>query len=318
MRTPPSTAFLDQVRQANLIEAVIAEDTALRQEGRLLKGRCPLHGDTDASLAVYPENQSFYCFGCDAGGDVFSWVMARNGTGFAEALDHLADRAGIPRRPLKEEDRKHLEAERELRRQVQLALDQAATFYEQRLWGPTGEKARHYLQGRGFTEETMRQFRMGWASGGQELQKHLAMQGIPIEAMQKAGLLASYPGAAGGYYDLLHDAVVVPIREYHQVVSLYGRIITTGEKSPHRYLNGRTNTGLFNWDSLRGQKTVILPEALIDAISFAQVGFPNVTVAYGTRGFSEAHAVRLKNAGVTEVILAFDSDADTTDRKSVV
>lgn len=314
MRTPQQSAFLDLVRQANLIETVIAEDVALRQEGKLLVGRCPLHGDTDASLKVYPENQSYYCFGCGSGGDVFAWTMALRGLSFVQALDHLADRAGIVRKPLKPEEAERLEKDREVSRQAQTALQEAAAFYEQRLWGPTGGKAMTYLKGRGFTEETIRKWHIGWAPGGQELQRHLALKQIPIEAMQRAGLLASYSGA-NGYYDLLNQAVVVPITEYHRVVSLYGRLVDPPEKgSRHRYLNGRTNTGLFNWDQLRGHKEAVLTEAILDAVSFDQVGFHNVTVAYGTLAFTEDHAIKLKNLGIEKVTLAFDSDPDTDDQ----
>ena len=303
----PPRDYSEAVRQANPIESVIAGDTPLRKEGALLKGRCILHADgNSASLAVYPDSQSFFCFGCHQGGDVFSWVAARDGVDFLTALDALADRAGIQRRQMSTAEQAEFRRTQLLRRQATEALQLAASYYEEHL--QPGTKAWRYLvETRGLTEETIRQFRMGYAPGSQELQKRLVARTIPLEAIQRAGLVTSYPTATSGYLDLLGHAVVVPILEHHQVHNLYGRIITPAD-NPHRYLHGRVEA-IFNWDNVRGARSVILTEAIFDALSIVQAGYPAVTCTYGT-AYREALALRLKQAGTEELILAFDADPD--------
>ena len=312
MRSNQAQAYLDTVRARNLIEEVVGQDTELKREGTRLRGACPIHGDSNPSLVVYPENQSWHCYGCDKGGDVFAWMQARNGVDFWAAVDLLAERKGIERRQVSAQEKAALEALQTERRALREMLTEAARFYASQLWQPLGQKARDYLAGRGFYDATLKAFNVGYAAGGTSLQGHLRSKGYADELIDKAGLLGRPRPSDGLRQDFFWQRVIFPVYDGGSVSNLYGRAVDPDGKPAHLYLSGK-NSGLFNWDEASRHREVFLTEGVIDALSLHQAGFGNVIASYGTAGFREEFALRLKRAGIERVYLTFDSDAELDD-----
>ena len=211
LRSSQAQAYLDMVRARNPIEEVVGQDTELRREGTRLRGACPLHGDTSPSLVVYPENQSWHCFGCQKGGDVFSWMQARNSVDFWTAVDLLAERKGIERRQISAAERQQLEDQQSERRALRELLTEAARFYAEQLWQPLGKTAREYLAGRGFTDATLKSFGIGYAAGGISLQGHLRGKGYSDALIDKAGLLGRPRQSDGLRQDFFWQRVIFPV-----------------------------------------------------------------------------------------------------------
>jgi DNA primase catalytic core len=301
--------YIEQVKTRNPVEEVIGQEVQLHKEGVRLRGACPLHGDTAPSLVVYPENGTWWCFGCNQGGDVFSWAQFRHNLDFWGACDLLAERKGIERRQVSAGERAALEAAQVERRQLREVLTEAGRFYAAQLWQPLGEPARAYLSNRGFTEATLKAFVVGFAAGGVSAQGHLRQKGYSQEIIAKAGLLGRPRPSDGLQQDFFWQRVIFPVYDGGSVSNLYGRSIDPEGKPAHLYLAGK-NSGLFNWDEASRHREVFLTEGIIDALSLHQAGFHNVIASYGTAGFKEEFALRLKRAGVERVYLTFDSDAD--------
>jgi len=146
--------------RVDLVE-LIGERVRLRRSGRNYVGLCPFHPEKTPSFYVSPERQMFYCFGCQTGGDAFRWIMLTQGIGFAEALQVLAERAGV-RLPEREETPAQRRARRE-RERILEALEWAARFYQHQLRAEGGAAARAYLERRGLDAATVERFRLGWA-----------------------------------------------------------------------------------------------------------------------------------------------------------
>ena len=313
MRSNQAQAYLDTVRSRNPIEEVVGQDTELKREGTRLRGACPIHGDSNPSLVIYPESQSWHCYGCDKGGDVFAWMQARNGVDFWAAVDLLAERKGIERRQVSQAERQQLEALQTERRALREILTEAARFYASQLWQPLGKQAREYLAGRGFSEATLKSFNIGYAAGGTALQGHLRSKSYADELIDKAGLLGRPRPSDGLRQDFFWQRVIFPVYDGGSVSNLYGRAVDPDGKPAHLYLSGK-NSGLFNWDEASRHREVFLTEGIIDALSLHQAGFGNVIASYGTAGFREEFGLRLKRAGVEKVYLTFDSDAEADEQ----
>ena len=303
-------AFKEEVRSKNDIVEVISSYVKLEHRGNRYVGLCPFHSEKTPSFHVIPALQIYHCFGCKASGDVFKFIQEREHMTFYEALVFLAKRARVPlpreeRTP--EEERRYQE-----RRAMYEALDMAARFFQNQLFAEAGEKARAYLQSRGITEETMRQFRLGWAPGHGSLFRALKGRFSP-ETLQRAGLILPRR-EGGGYMDAFFDRVMFPITDLTgRVIGFGGRIL---EGDAPKYKN-TAETPLFvkrhvlfglaqAKEAIRASNQAILVEGYMDVITPHQAGIKNVIAPLGTALTDEQ--CRLLRQQAEQVVVAFDSD----------
>ena len=233
-----STSSLDtkeQVRQATDIVDLIGQYLTLRREGRSYKALCPWHDDTNPSLQINPERQSWKCWVCDIGGDVFSFIMQREGITFPEAISMLAERAGIELKSFPG---------------AQSAAAGKKSLYEVAAWAenefhrclttdPIGDAARTYLQQRGITKESIEQFHLGFAPNEWDwLLRRANADGISISNLIKIGLLAT-SSRTGRQYDRFKGRVLFSIRDtQHRPIAMGGRILPEYEdEKAAKYIN---------------------------------------------------------------------------------
>lgn len=303
-----------RVREANDIVAVVSDYVQLRKAGNRLIGLCPFHNERTPSFSVSREKQLFYCFGCHAGGNVFTFVMKLEGVDFREAVRRLANRAGID---VAYEDESPVQrAARERRERAYEANELAMAYYKHVLMDtPQGAEARSYLAKRGIGREASEKFGIGYApQGWNSLVSALAKRGIMPQAAVECGLALADRGT-GRIYDRFRNRVMFPI------VNLYGRVIGFGGRahdgSSPKYLNSpesavfskRMNLYGINLaaDSIRGSGKAVLVEGYIDVISSAMVGLPNTVATLGTAMTVEQAKLIARLAN--EVVLCYDGDA---------
>jgi DNA primase len=304
---------IDEIKARLDIVDVIGSYVQLQKAGRSYKAVCPFHSERTPSFFVSPERQSWHCFGaCGEGGDVFSFVMKKEGLEFREALSLLAERAGVP---LPERRRAEEDAERERLRQ---ANEAAAQYYHRLLLdSQEGRRARQYLEERGLDRGTLQDFQLGFASTGWEnLLRHLRDRGYHQEELLTAGLLTS---GERGPRDLFHERIMFPITDMRgRVVGFGGRSLPSEgqEESQPKYLN-TAQTVLFDKGSLlygldkakediRREGSAVIVEGYMDAIAAHQHGYTNVVASMGT-ALTERQ-VRLLKRFARDVVLALDAD----------
>ena len=214
---------IDQVRAGvDIVEVIREYVPSLKSAGRSVKGLCPFHSEKSASFHVHPEKGLYKCFGCGEAGDVIAFIVKMEQVGFSDALQMLADRAGI--RLVRDVAAKpEIEG---IREKLFRVLESARGLYEQQLWdGRTGQAARAYLDGRAIREDTSRWFRLGYASsGGNAIFEQLVKKGFSIELCQQAGLASR--SAAGRFYDPMFGRLVFPILDsFGHVIGFGGRVL---------------------------------------------------------------------------------------------
>ena len=299
-----------EVKSKLSIVDVVGETVTLKKAGTTFKGLCPFHGEKTPSFVVTPARESWKCFGCGLGGDVFSFVMQRDGLTFPEALRQLAAKAGVE---IDERTRRE-DAHKARLRQV---LDHAIAFYHAVLTGSkAGEAARAYLLGRGFTDETIATHQLGWAPGGWDtLVTQLgAKRDVRAEELAEVGL-ASQRQRGPGFYDKFRSRVIFPIRDQNgHAVGLGGRLLEgEGPKylnSPATPLFDKSRT-LYLIDRAKGpiRKTgqAVIVEGYTDALMAHQAGFDNVVASLGTA--LTPGQVGLLTRYARRIALAYDVDA---------
>jgi DNA primase len=303
-------SVIDEVKQKIDIIDIIGQHITLTKSGRTFRGLCPFHGEKHPSFYVYPEQQSWHCFGCNTGGDVFSFIMKKQGIDFGEALRELAQRAGVTI-PTRFEPGAESEE-----RQKLYDINQAAVLYFQSLLNsPAGEKARNYVEKRGFTAETVKNFQLGYSLNIWEaLKKYLTDRGYSEEAMLKAGLIIE--GEEGKKtHDRFRDKLMFPIADAR------GRIIGFGARvlddSLPKYINS-PQTPIFDKsgslyavnlakEAVREQGLAVIVEGYMDVITAHQNGFSNVVASMGT-SVTEKQINTLKRI-TKNITLALDADA---------
>ncbi|MEZ4238895.1 MAG: DNA primase [Myxococcota bacterium] len=310
-RIPRET--VDAVRERTDIAEVIGRHVALARRGRNLVGLCPFHQEKTPSFNVIPDKGIYHCFGCQAGGDVFRFLMTLEGLSFVEAVKELAAPVGITI-----EERELTVAERKALRQRATAfevLDAAAGFFEAQLWtSAEGAPAREYLEGRGMTPEQARSARLGWApSGWSRLIDHLHRQGFDPEVLAEAGV-ARPRREGGGYYDTLRERVIVPIRDERGRVIAFGGRLLQGEGP--KYLNTpetriyEKSKVLYGLDVARHpiqqRGRVLVVEGYFDVLSLQQAGYGEAVATCGT-ALTEAHLDRIRRL-TRDVVLVMDAD----------
>ena len=299
--------YIQEVVRRNDIEEVVGQYVQLRRRGRTLTGLCPFHNEKTPSFVVYPETQSFYCFGCGAAGDVINFVRKYNNLGYVESVKQLAARAGMP---LPEEDDKESRARQRL---LEINRCAARYFYEQ-LNARTPEAAiarRYWREKRGLSDAAIRRFGLGYApedfTGLLHYLRHL---GFSEEELEHSGLVKR--SAKGNLYDIFRHRVMVPIIDVRgAIIAFGGRVL---DDSKPKYINSpetmvyKKSRTLFalNVAKKSPNKRYILCEGYMDVISMHEAGFDTAVCACGTALTPEQ--VKLLTEYANEVVLSYDSD----------
>ncbi len=301
-----------EIKDAASLEEVIGQYVKLVQRGKNLLGLCPFHADTKPSFTVSPDKGIFHCFGCGAGGNVFSFLMQYHRLTFPEAVQELARRYGIP---ITFKDLGPEGSQQARKRQAAYEMHSlAAAFYEATLKGPEGKTGREYLTKRGLTSEVITAFHLGYAPDEWDaLRRHLQNRGVSLEAAQEVGLLLARP--QGGYYDRFRSRIMFPIQDRQgRVIAFGGRIVGEGEpkylNSPESalYSKGRLLYGLPQaQEALRQTGVALVVEGYLDLLALRVHGIANVLATLGTALTREQ--VRLLKGTASRAVLVFDGDA---------
>lgn len=301
--------FLDEIRAATDIVELIGPYVKLKKKGKNWFGLCPFHNEKTPSFSVNRERAMYYCFGCGAGGNAITFLIEHDGMSFPHAVEELAGRAGIPL------PKRRVDAGTEQWDEIRAALEQAATFYQEKLKEPAGREAVAYLKARGITGTTAKAFRLGFAPARwDELQRHQDSRGVSISIMEQAGLIKSREG--GGYYDTFRNRLIFPFMDRRGRISGFGARLLSDEEEGPKYLNS-PETPLFRKgnvlyglaqavDALLKEERVLLVEGYFDMLSLYQAGIRGVVAASGT-AFTDKQAVILKRL-IKRVLLLFDAD----------
>ncbi len=301
---------IDDLRERTDIVEIISEHVQLKKAGRLFKGLCPFHDEKTPSFVVDPVKQVYHCFGCREGGNVYNFLMKKEGLEFREAVEKLAQREGyqlhyegVDRDYRKREGRKE-----KLYRLHQLACD----LYRKMLHSSGGSRAREYLAGRGLKEETWKLFSVGYAPGKWDFLYRRAVQnGFTPQEIMESGLFVR---SEKGVYDRFRDRIIFPIEDQQdRIVGFGGRIIDQGEpkyiNSPETLIYVKSKH-LYNLNRARREIMregyAIVVEGYTDVIFLHQAGIKNVVATLGT-ALGEEH-FRLLSRITEKVILAFDAD----------
>src|SRR5215204_5948200 len=299
-----------EVKSKLAVIDVVGETVSLKKAGTTYKGLCPFHGEKTPSFVVTPARESWHCFGCGLGGDIFSFVMQRDGLTFPEALRQLAAKAGVEI----DERTKREDARRARLRQV---LDTTIAFYHAVLTGSkVGEPALAYLKERGFTDDTISTYQLGWAPAGWDVMARQlqAKRDIRGEELVEVGL-ASPSQRGRGVIDKFRARVIFPIRDQNgHAVGLGGRLL---EGEGPKYLNSPA-TPLFDKSRtlylidrakgpIRKSGQAVIVEGYTDALMAHQAGFDNVVASLGTA--LTPGQVALLTRYARRIALAYDVDA---------
>lgn len=298
--------FLERLRDATEIEDLISSYVNLRRTGRNLVGLCPFHSEKTPSFVVYPETQSFYCFGCHAGGDAVGFVKEMEHLDYPDAIKFLAQRAGVA---LPEEGMDDTRSKKRLR--ILEANREAARFFHESLLAPHGKSALEYLINRGLTPSTVKRFGIGYAPAGWDgLYKHLSAKGFNEYELFEAFLCGK--GRNGGFFDQFRNRIMFPILDTRgNVIGFGGRNL--GENGP-KYLNS-AQTPVFNKSvhlyALHIAKAtksdfLVLAEGYMDVVAIHQAGFDNAVATLGTSLTPDQ--ARLISRCKSKVVIAYDSD----------
>ncbi|MGA3102762.1 MAG: DNA primase [Terracidiphilus sp.] len=312
--------FAQTVKQQADIVKVIESYIRLRKAGaQRFTGLCPFHKEKTPSFSVHAGQQFFYCFGCQATGDVFSFVGKIENVGFPEAVRIVAQKCGIPL-PKREFSSPEEAAGARLRTKLLELHETAAAWFEEQLRGPGGALAREYLAGRGMTEEGIKRFRIGYAPDGFHA-LHERLGGVADEeTLRASGLFSSKEqgdGGQGPIYDRFRKRVMFPIaNEGGRVIAFTARTLETGEKAGAKYINSpetplySKGQVLFNLDkakpAIRALEFALMVEGQMDCISVFLAGIQNVIATSGT-AFTEQQVAILKRH-TQNVVVSFDPD----------
>lgn len=299
--------FLTELMLKTDIEDLISSYVTLRKRGNTLVGLCPFHNEKTPSFTVYPQTQSFYCFGCGAGGDAVTFIKSIENLDYVDAVGLLAQRAGMS---MPREDYHADNSLSKKRRRILEANREAARFYHSYLMSGEGKEALEYYHNRKITDRTITKFGLGYApKEWDSLLKHLKSKGFSISEMVDAGLVKQN---SKGYYDMFINRVMTPIIDVKgNVIAFGGRVL---DDSKPKYINtGETlvykkTNELFGLNFAKESKenSLILCEGYMDVIAMHQAGFDNAVAGCGTALTPEQ--IKLISRYSDEVILIYDSD----------
>jgi len=304
--------IIEEVRLNSDVVDIIGSYVHITRKGGSHFGLCPFHHEKTPSFSVSKDKQMYYCFGCGAGGNVFSFVMAYENYTFVEAVKYLADKAHIDL------------PEPEVSAQVRAAMNYKSRLYEMNklaaryfymmLRKEYGQVALRYIEGREISSDIMKQFGLGYSTQFRDdLYKHLKAKGYSDKELFDGGVLLEDKRKQGTYYDRFFNRLMFPIFDVHsRVIAFGGRVLGDGQP---KYLNS-PETQLFNKSrNLYGlniarksrEKFMILVEGYMDVIALHQAGFDNSIASLGT-AFTGGHGHLIKRY-VDEIIISFDSDS---------
>lgn len=299
--------FLDELRMANDITSVVSSYVSLKRSSRNMVGLCPFHSEKSPSFTVFSDTQSYYCFGCGAGGDVITFIKGVENLEYIEAVKFLAQRAGL-RMP---EDSVNDAAAR-LKEKTYKINKLAAKFYYEQLISPVGKRGLDYFASRKLDPKTIKRFGLGYAPDGwTNLVDFLRSQGFSDKDMVAAGV-AAVSQKSGRVYDYFRNRVMFPIIDLRgNVIAFGGRVL--GDEKP-KYLNSpdtpvfKKTKNLFALNLAKASKDrrMILAEGYMDVIALHQAGFDNTVASLGTALTSEQ--ARMISNYADEVVIAYDSD----------
>ena len=303
-----SDDIVEEVRMRNPIVDVIGSYVQLKKSGSNYFGLCPFHNERTGSFSVSPQKQMYYCFGCHAAGNVITFVMQYENYSFQEALQYLADRAGMT---LPEEtESREAKAARDQRGILLEMHKEAAVFYHHYLKSDEGKTGYAYLKARALTDDTIRAFGLGFAGPRPDLlYRYLRSKGYNDQQMKDAGLVSFNERGA---FDRFWNRVIFPIMDANShVIGFGGRVLGDGKP---KYLNSPEtmifdkSRNLYGLNAARRtrEKYFIICEGYMDVIALHQAGFTNAVAALGT-SFTPQHGAVIRRY-VKEVILCFDSD----------
>ncbi|MGN0463781.1 MAG: DNA primase [Acutalibacteraceae bacterium] len=304
-----SDEFLEQLRANNDIVSVISPYVELRRRGKNLVGLCPFHNEKTPSFTVYPDSQSFYCFGCGAGGEVISFVRRIENLDYYEAVKSLADRSGISMPDDGYDDSLIVKRKRMLEMNKE-----AAKFFYKTLMSDRGKEALNYYLNRGYTISTIKHFGLGYAPDSWHgLLNHLKSLGYSYEEIYEADLAKkSTKNGKINYYDNFRNRVMVPIINVRgQIIAFGGRVL---DDSKPKYVNTsdtlvyKKSLGVFalNFAKNENDGSLLLVEGYMDVIALHQAGFTNAVAALGTAFTPEM--AKLLSRYASEILLCFDND----------
>jgi DNA primase len=303
-------SVIDEVKERLDIVDVISSYVALKKAGHNYKALCPFHSEKTPSFVVFPDTQTWKCFGCGAGGDLFSFVMRQENVEFGEALRSLAARAGVSLAPRDEGAASETRLRDRLRKLNALAADY---FHHLLLHSPEGAKARSYLDKRGILDETRKRFQLGCARDDwQALGDHLTKKGYSWQDLLQAGLVVERQG--GGYYDRFRHRLIFPIRNRAGYVVGFGARAL--DDSLPKYLNS-PQTAIFDKSgvlygidqakrAIREQGCAVIVEGYMDVLMAHQHGRNNVVASMGT-ALTEKQ-IRVIKKLTKRLVLALDAD----------
>lgn len=305
-------SVVDEVKERLDIVEVIGRHVHLQKSGRYFKGLCPFHTEKTPSFYVFPDNQGWHCFGCNKGGDLFTFVMDFEGLDFRTALEELARRAGVELQPRTPEQ---VEAESESERLRHLLEAAAAYYHTLLLTAPQTVHARAYLEKRGFTRETITTFQLGCSLNDWDATRaYLSGKGFSIEEQIKAGMLVEREGS--GTFDRFRNRLMIPICDRRgRVIAFGGRVLNPDDQpkymnSPQSVLFDKSSV-LFGYhlanQAIREADAAIIVEGYMDVMIPHQAGYKNIVAPMGT-ALTEQHLQQLQRL-TKRFILALDPDA---------
>ena len=307
-----SEDFLLDLRNASDIETVISSYVTLKRKGKILMGLCPFHNEKTPSFAVYPETQSYYCFGCGNGGDVITFIKNIENLSYTEAVRFLAERAGLS---LPEENNLDSGLYNRKRRLYE-ANRVAARFFHHILYSKEGEQGLQYLHDRGLSDDIIRKFGLGYAINSWDtLKKYMLSKGFSESELYEANLLRmSNKNNRTNYFDAFMGRVMFPIIDLRgNVLAFSGRTIFPDE-DPRKYVNTSDtliykkgeNVFALNFAKKSQENQLILCEGNMDVVSLHQAGFTNAVAGLGT-ALTEQQAGLISHYA-SEVLICYDAD----------
>jgi DNA primase len=309
-----SNESLERVKAAADIVEVVSAHTDLRRQGARYVGLCPFHEERTPSFSVEPTEKLYHCFGCGVGGDVIKFVEEKDGLGFAEAVEMLADRYGVELEREQEDPR--AEAKRQRRRRLEQLLERSAAFYSNYLWeSEEAGKARDYLAQRGLREEALRAFGVGYApSAWDKILVRGQQAGFSVEELRAVGL--AQRGRSGGEYDRFRERIMFPIRDRRgRVLGFGGRAMRSDQGA--KYVN-TAETDFFHKSQMlygvdlakaaiaKAGRAVVV-EGYTDVLALHQAGIEEAVGVMGTAITPDQ--VGALSGMVEEVVLALDADS---------
>ena len=306
-----SDEFLDDLRRRADIESTVSSYVSLKRKGKILTGLCPFHNEKTPSFTVYPETQSYYCFGCGNGGDVITFIRNIENLDYMEAVKLLADRHGVSM-PQDGYD----SGLSKKRTEMYGANREAVRFFHAKLYSPEGRQGLEYFYSRGLTDDTIRHFGLGYAPDSwHDLENYLVSKGYSQQLLYEANILRStVKNGKRYYYDAFKNRAMFPVIDLRgNVIAFSGRRIHDAD-SDRKYVNTsdtlvyKKGSNLFALNFAKKSKSdsIILCEGNLDVISLHQAGFTNAVAGLGTALTEEQAHLLSRYAG--EIFICYDSD----------